>query len=217
MAIRMNHCTACRKHFFLTESRCPHCGQEAAGGPVSRFVRQAQMGGLLLFTALTTTACYGTPVMNQLPVDDPGTVIQVPKDKALPGQVGTAFLYITPKGGAEVNQGLHLGKATIVGTKLTLRSVDNRHVITIEVPSADTFKVGSGVRDAVDVSQMKSLSVVTGYTANGDTVPVSWSFPGQTPITGVLQIAQVSETAIAGTLLLENNGQSVQLYFNAAR
>lgn len=217
MAIRMNHCTACKKHFFLTENLCPHCGQEAAGGPVSRFVRQAQMGGLLLFTALTTTACYGTPVMNQLPVNGPSTAVEVPKDKQLPTTNGTAYLYITPKDGAEVNQGLTLARATIEGTKLTLRSADNRHVVTIEVPSADAFKVGSGVRDAVDVSQMKSLSVITAYMANGQTMPISWSYPGQTPVSGVLQIAQVSDATISGTLLLNSNGQSVQLYFNAAR
>jgi hypothetical protein len=218
MAMRMNHCTTCKKHFFLTESRCPHCGTEAAGGPMARFVRQARMGGLLLFTALTTTACYGTPAMNQLPVKNPGTVIEVPKDKALPVKVGTAYLYITPISSAEESQGLALSTATIDGAKLTLRSADNRHVITLEVPSADTFKPGPGVRDAVDVSQMKSLSVMTAYAKDdGLIVPVNWSFPGQQPVTGVLQIAQVSETAISGTLLLNNNGESVQLYFNAAR
>ena len=219
MAMRMNHCASCQKHFFLTATTCPHCGAEAEIGPVSRFVRQARMGGLMLFTALTTTACYGTPAMMapDAPLRTPGTA--EPIDKHVPQAAGNAFVFITPKGQTtEAKETVPLGLATVSGAILILQSRDGKHRVMVEAPTEDAFKAGTGVREAVDVSQMKALEVHSSFPSGtgGERTNLDWVLPGDTPITGVLQLAKVTEEAISGTLLLQSNGQSVQIYFNAA-
>ena len=220
MAMRMNHCSSCQKHFFLTENQCPHCGASVSGGRMSRFVRQARMGGLMLFTALTTTACYGSPALMDPPNVVPGPGSAEPKEKKQPGEVGVGYLFITPKAGQrEVGQTLRLDKAQIDGAKLILRSTDGQFKLAVEAPSAEAFAEAPGVRESLNLDQMKMLEVEGSFVSGpgGERTLVTMGAPGTPGLTGVLQLSRVEATSVGGTLLLSGNGQTLQLYFLAAR
>ncbi|MNS40735.1 hypothetical protein D3C72_730620 [compost metagenome] len=218
MAMRMNHCPSCRKHFFLTDARCPHCGTEAAGGPAARFVRQAKMGGLLLFTALTTTACYGTPAL----VQNPNTLppgIEEPKER-VPVTIGTAFVFVRDTGGISAKETLKMQAATIDGAVLTLRSVtDPSFKVVIEADSAAAFQPVQGVREALPVEKMKRLEVEAGYASGtgGERTLVTFKGPGGANLKGTLQLSRLDDIAIGGTLIVGEGDKQVTLYFLAER
>lgn len=218
MAMRMNHCTACQKHFFLHENACPHCGEAIAGGRMSRFVRQARMGGLMLFTALTTTACYGSPAVVNYPGNNPGMTNQEPLEKKAPTELNIAYVFVTPKAGErESGQTVRLNKAVITGNTLTLTS-DGDVKLVIEASSADAFTVKPGVRDALNVEQMTKLEAEASYlTASGARRLVTIKSPGSAAVSGVLQLSRLDDKTVGGTLLLNADGQSLQLYFLAER
>ncbi|MFN3431609.1 MAG: hypothetical protein ACK46X_16855 [Candidatus Sericytochromatia bacterium] len=218
MAMRMNHCTSCRKHFFLTDARCPHCGTEAAGGPAARFVRQAKMGGLLLFTALTTTACYGTPALvenpNRMP---PG--IEEPKER-VPSTIGTAYMFVRDAGGVSSKQTLRMRSASIEGAVLSLSSIDADGVkVTIEADSAAAFQPVQGVREALPVEKMKNLLIEASYPSGtgGERTLVTLKGPGGANLKGTLQLSRLDDVAIGGTLIVGEGDKQVTLYFLAER
>jgi hypothetical protein len=218
MAMRMNHCTSCRKHFFLTDARCPHCGTEATGGPAARFVRQAKMGGLMLFTALTTTACYGTPALVQNPNTLPPGV-EEPKER-VPSTIGTAFMFVRDTGGVSARETLRLKAASIQGAVLTLRSATAAGVmVVIEADSAAAFEPVQGVREALPVEKMKRLEVEAGYGSGtgGERTLVTLKGPGGASLKGTLQLSRLDEAAIGGTLIVSEGDKQVTLYFLAAR
>lgn len=219
MAMRMNHCTACQKHFFLHENACPHCGEAISGGRMSRFVRQARMGGLMLFTALATTACYGSPAVVNYPGNSPGMTNQEPLEKKAPTELNIAYVFVTPKAGdREYGQAVRLNKAVVTGNTLTLSGNGNDLKLVIEAASADAFAVKPGVRDALNVEQMTKLEAEASYlNANGVRPLVTIKAPGGAAVTGVLQLSRLDDKTIGGTLLLNADGQSLQLYFLAER
>lgn len=220
MATRMNHCTTCQKHFFLTEQQCPHCGAAVSGGRLSRFVRQARMGGLMLFTALTTTACYGSPALMDPPNAPSGPLNAEPREKKQPTELGVGYLFITPKAGErERGQTLRLEKAKIEGAKLVVASTDGYFKLVVEAPDAAAFAELTGVREALNVDQVKMLELEGSFPSGsgGERTLVTMGAPGTPGLTGVLQLSRVDASSIGGTLLLSANGQTVQLYFLAAR
>lgn len=218
MAMRMNHCTACQKHFFLHENACPHCGAAIAGGRMSRFVRQARMGGLMLFTALTTTACYGSPAVVNVPDGNGGMTNQEPLEKKAPTELNIGYVFVTPKAGErESGQTVRLNKAVVTGNTLTLSS-DSDFKLVIEASSAEAFAVKPGVREALNVEQMTQLEAEASYyTASGAKRLVTIRVPGSAAVSGVLQLSRLDEKAVGGTLLLNADGQSLQVYFLAER
>lgn len=219
MAMRMNHCTECQKHFFLHENACPHCGAALAGGRMSRFVRQARMGGLMLFTALTTTACYGSPAVVNVPHGDGGVTNQEPIEKKAPTELNRAYQFVTPTQYArESGRSFQLDKAVITGNTLTLTGDGGQFKLIVEVASPEAFAAKAGVRDAINVEQMVKLEAEGSYfDLNGNPRLITMKAPGSPAVTGVLQLSRVDETAIGGTLLLNADNRSYQLYFLAAR
>lgn len=59
-------CTTCQRHYQDQEPSCPFCATASAPGS-PRLSKRLALGGLMLLTAATATACYGTP-----PVPAPG-------------------------------------------------------------------------------------------------------------------------------------------------
>jgi rRNA maturation protein Nop10 len=219
MAMRMNHCTSCRKHFFLTDARCPHCGTEAAGGPAARFVRQAKMGGLMLFTALTTTACYGTPALVEGPNRPLPPSVEEPKER-VPTTLGTAFLYARDAGGAADPRTVRLMTASIEGAVLKLSStLANGVTLTIEADTAAAFQPVQGVREALPVEKMKRLEIDAAFTrgTSSEYTHVNFKGPGGAALKGTLQLSRLDETAIGGTLIVSEGDKQVTLYFLAGR
>lgn len=219
MAMRMNHCTECQKHFFLHENACPHCGAAIAGGRMSRFVRQARMGGLMLFTALTTTACYGSPAVVNVPDGNGGMTNQEPLEKKAPTELSRAYQFVTPTQYArESGRSFRLDKAIVSGNTLTLTGDGGQFKLVVEAASAEAFAAKAGVRDAINVEQMVKLEAEGSYfDLNGNPRVITMKAPGSPAVTGVLQLSRVDATAIGGTLLLNADGRSYQLYFLAER
>lgn len=55
-------CPSCARHRRQGSAPCPHCQAPGPAGTLAaRLTRHARIGGLALFTAVTATACYGTP------------------------------------------------------------------------------------------------------------------------------------------------------------
>jgi hypothetical protein len=58
----MRPCTACRRHVQDEETACPFCGTDLPiGSGRPRLMKRLALGGVMLVTAATATACYGTP------------------------------------------------------------------------------------------------------------------------------------------------------------
>lgn len=208
---QMTHCSGCQKHYFRHEAACPHCGAAGRSGPVRAFVRQAKMGGLMLFTALTTTACYGTPAMIEGPggVMPPGYEQPEPKVPATPG---VAYAFLQPKEGETAQRTLKLKDAELTGAMLTIGSADGRLKVTIEVIDAAALRPADGVQESIPLSAMKALTVEA--TVDGERLAIQ--APGEVSA-GYLQIARLDDETIGGTLRLEKDGQVFDLYFLAGR
>jgi hypothetical protein len=186
---------------------------------MSRFVRQARMGGLMLFTALTTTACYGSPAVVNVPERNGGLTNQEPLEKKAPTELNRAYQFVTPTQYArESGRSFQLEKAVITGNTLTLTGDGGQFKLIVEVASAEAFAAKAGVREAINVEQMVKLEAEGSYfDLNGNPRLITMKAPGSPAVTGVLQLSRVDETAIGGTLLLNSDNRSYQLYFLAAR
>lgn len=59
----MRPCEACRRHVRHDETACPFCGTDLTASVTGRprLMKRLALGGAMLFTAATATACYGTP------------------------------------------------------------------------------------------------------------------------------------------------------------
>ena len=225
----LNHCAACRQHYFLHEHACPHCGAAAPGGRLGRYVRRARVGGLMLFTALTTTACYGSPsYVGSLPARTKPSVEQpLPK---VPTAIGTAYVFVTPKGKAKQQATIRLDKAVLEGTALTLHeaapeagaSMPLIRVATLLIEAADAKAFQAPAKDeafqALPIAQMKKLEVAGSYVdEKGRQATVEVKLPGATAAQGGLQLSRLDEGAIAGVLRVDYADTLIEVYFLAAR
>lgn len=226
----MNHCQACRRPYFLHEAACPFCGVQAPGGRVGRYVRRAKVGGLMLFTALTTAACYGSP-------PPPGTIPRNLKPSAeqpltkMPTTVGTAYLFVTPKGKAKSGRTLTLEKAVLEGSALNFRTPGNPETppqalpisefyVNIEATDASAFNA-PGKNEAfqpLPVEKMKFFTMSAPYTdEKGRTVFLEVNVPDGTGAQGTLQLSRLDDEAVGGVLRIDYADTTVELYFLAAR
>lgn len=223
----MNHCRACRRPYFLHEAACPFCGVQAPGGRMGRYVRRAKVGGLMLFTALTTAACYGSP-------PPPGTIPRNLKPAAeqplakMPTRPGTAYLFVTPKGKAKTGATLQLEKALLEGTALKVNTAPlpdsalpvSEFFMSIEAAEVAAFQA-PGKNEAfqpLPVEKMKLLQMAVPYAdEKGRTVNLEVSVPGSTGAQGVLQLSRLDDDAVGGVLRIDYADTTVELYFLAAR
>ena len=232
----MNHCPACRQHFLLHEHLCPHCGAAAPGGRMGRYVRQARMGGLMLFTALTTTACYGSPPMPGTLPRVPRTPIEQPLPK-LPTTIGTAYVFVTPKGQAKQAITLKLAAATLEGTAFTLTEASAGGAaaggetsggeaagppFTVSIEAAEASAFVAPAKDepflALPVEKMRRLSLSGTYQdAKGRQATVAVALPGATAAQGNLQLSRLEDDVVAGVLRVDYADTLIEVYFLAAR
>lgn len=207
---QMSPCSQCQRLYFAREAHCPHCGALAVASPVGRFVRQAKMSGLMLFTALTTTACYGTP---QMVVEPPGKVPpgQEQPLTRVPASVGKAYVFLTGQNGSKIYQRtVEVGTAAVEPRKLAFGS-GRWLTVNIEA-SADVFVPVEGAREAIPLESLKGLVVKV-----DDGVKTRTFSPAEESLKGTLQIARVDDGAIGGVLRLEQNGELLEVYFLAPR
>lgn len=207
---QMSPCNQCQRLYFAREAFCPHCGATAVASPVSRFVRQAKMSGLMLFTALTTTACYGTP---QMVVEPPG---QVPPGQEqpltqVPAAIGKAYVFLTGQNGYKIYQRtVEVGTAAVEPRKLAFGS--GRWLTVNMEANADAFVPVEGTREALPLESLKSLVVTV-----DDGVKTRTFSLAEEGLDGSVQISRVDKDAVGGVLRLEQNGELVEIYFLAPR
>lgn len=217
--------SACAQHHFATESRCPHCGAAARPGLAARVVRQAKMSGVMLFTALTTTACYGVPAAMDVPLPgQPGYEQPLPR---VPAETNTAYVFATPAGSAKAEQTARGVWARVDGDRLTVSSVRGDGFgfeFSLQAPSAEAFAALQGVRQPLDVAEMKALTAVVNY--NDPPLPSSTppspkrltlELAGAKAAQGSLQLSRVDESAMGGVLRVEIDGTLLEIYFLAGR
>lgn len=204
----MSFCPTCQQHHYQDEAACPRCLGVPASRP-SEIARRLKMGGLLVFTALTTTACYGAPPPAFIPVG--GSIFQGPSEK-VPTKSGTAYLYVTRKGESAVQSNLSLETATFDGTKLGFKSSNAARELEVSLEAADAtaFAIQAGARAALPLEKLKSFSLSTILSGGS---PVNVTLPGKEAITGNLQIDNVTDTTIGGVLTLDMDGVTVRCYF----
>lgn len=86
-------CASCHRHHAAVEAHCPHCGvgetkreglRLQAQGPWDRAVKRLKVGGLMAFTAVSASACYG-PAMPIVPGNLPNRPKPVASDSAATG------------------------------------------------------------------------------------------------------------------------------------
>ena len=66
----LRSCPSCGRHHFAHETRCPFCQAAVApGADRPSLTKSAALGGLMVLTAVTATACYGAPPLMGLPSD----------------------------------------------------------------------------------------------------------------------------------------------------
>lgn len=223
----MNHCQACRQHYYLHERACPHCGTAAPGGRVGRYVRRAKLGGLMLFTALTTTACYGAPPPPGTQPKGKGTVIEQPLSK-VPTTAGTAYVFVTPKGVGKQGSTLTLATAVLEGGVLSFKEgapgggavTDTALSIVIEAADPQAFQppAKDAAFPALPVEKMKRLEVSAKYTnAQGRKVNAEVKSPTEAGIQGTLQLSQMDSVSVGGVLQVDKADMLIEVYFLAAR
>lgn len=206
-------CTACQRPHRADEAACPFCGQAVAkAGLVGDLVRTAKVGGLLAFTAVATAACYGAPPM---PGTQPPPGLQAssqPPSEVVPSKAGTAFRFVTPKGGTKDGGTYALEKATLVdGTlELTGKNLDasDKFYVKIQATAAD-FEAKDRVFQAIDLEKVAGFEILWGRSGKGT--------KGTEAIKGTFQIKDVTDTEVSGTLLCEVDGTTIAIYFRAAR
>lgn len=211
---KMSACLSCKQHYFRNEAACPHCGAlTPAANPVAGLAHRARMGGLMLFTALTTTACYGTPMPQGALPPNGGAAIERPLPR-VPSTPGTANLFVTPKGEAQGSRVVTLESVTLVGNKLTLKG--NGVDIQIEAQDDTVFKSFEGIKAALPVEQMKGLWATVSHGAEGRAnTQYTFAAPGEKAAIGVLQLSSFETDDVAGFLKLESEGVTMELYFRA--
>ena len=69
-------------------------------------------------------------------------------------------------------------------------------------------------RAALPVDKLKAFALEV--TEGLDRTALKAALPGQDKVTGTLQVASVTAAGISGVLLVDVDGVTVQLYFNAA-
>lgn len=211
---KMSACLTCHQHYFRSEAACPHCGAlTPAANPVAGLAHRARMGGLMLFTALTTTACYGTPAPpGALP---PNSKVAVEEPLPRLPVTGKANLFLTPKGEAPEKRVVTIESVTLVGNKLTLKG--NGVDVQIEAVDDTVFKSFTGVKEALPVEKMKGLWATVTSTAPGKANTMyTFAAPGEKAPFGTLQLASFEDNDVAGHLKLEVDGTVMELYFRAA-
>jgi hypothetical protein len=240
----MTQCTACQRHFFARESRCPHCQAEGARSPLAAILRQAKMGGLLLFTAFTTTACYGTPAVMMPPGGRPNLATEQPLRK-VPATAGKAYVFVSNSKGVVASRTIGLESTSVPGgTELSLVGMPGPSSFSLRIKAKDAsvFAERQGVIAALPVEAMAELTLqasLAGVSASpsasgvpspsesasapeapAPTTPptvVSIAAPGSTPVQGQLQLSRSDADAIGGTLRLQSGDTLVEIYFLAER
>lgn len=229
---KMTHCAGCRQHFFASEARCPHCGASAPAGPFTRMARSMRAGGLMVFTALTTTACYGVPSPGMLDAPLPGQPGYEQPLPQVPSSRNRAHVFVTPRGGVKSAQTAHSVWARIEGNKLQLtseRGAGYGFDVMIEAPDASAFASAPGVREPLTVQQMTALSAEVSYydvagLASSAPEPdparyksITLRLPAATAAQGNLQLSRVDDETVGGVLRAEIDGTLIEIYFLAGR
>lgn len=223
----MNHCRACQRPYYLHEDACPFCGVAAPGGRAGRYVRRAKVGGLMLFTALTTAACYGAPPPpGALPKNSkPG--VEQPLTK-MPTTPGTAYLFVTAKGKPRQGSTLQLAAAVLADGTLTIKEgatggglvPADPLSITIEAADAAAFEppAKNEAYQPLPVEKMKRLELSAAYTTDlGRKAILEVKLPGASGVEGLLQLSQLQDDSVGGVLRIDYADTLIELYFLAAR
>jgi hypothetical protein len=210
---KMSACLQCQQHYFRNEAACPHCGASTpAANPLAGMSKRVRMGGLMLFTALTTTACYGVPA----PVGPQGPTKAPTAVERVPTQVNRGNLFVTPKGGTRTSRVVTLESAILNGNRINIKG--NGLDILIEAMDDTVFKPFTGVKEALPVEKMKNLWVtVSDQQVGSPSQTYTFAAPGDKAPMGSLQLSNFDETNVSGHLKLEVDGTLMELYFSVQR
>jgi hypothetical protein len=213
----MNQCSACQQHFYARESACPHCQAPAPANPVRRWADHVRKSGILLFAALTTTACYGTPPYpGVMPKPLPGTEQPL---KRVPTTLNTAYFFVSGSGSL-VQTTLQLQGAVLSGNHLELHgSGASAFNFVAQAKAQDAFTQKGNIFDAVQVSDLDSLTLDAYDPTQEAGTPAMYQVrvPGDDDVTGTVQLSSVDDKSVAGTLLIQKGQMVIEVYFWAAR
>lgn len=211
---KMSACLSCQQHYFRNEAACPHCGSlTPAANPIAGLAHRVRMGGLMLFTALTTTACYGTPAPPGVAPGGTRTTVEEPKPQ-VPPTAGKANLFITPKDEAQEKRVVTIDSVTLKGNMLVIKG--NGLTLEIEAKDDTVFKSFEGIKAPLNVEDMKVLTANVSSTAPGKATSMyTFDSRSDTALKGTLQLSSFEQENVGGTLRIENERATMELYFHA--
>lgn len=217
-------CAACQRPHRADERACPFCQALTPKSPFgSDLVRTVKVGGLLAFTAVATAACYGAPMPpgSTPPVRPSASASAGAMEEKVPTATGTATRFVTPKGGKQAGEKIKLAKALLADSQLVLAPASaaptNLFSLKVTAESMAAFEATGGVYKAIDLETAKDVEIAWGTPGATDPAKGGTATKATNKIKGTLQLANVTATAISGTLLAEVDGTTVAIYFNAAR